>query len=94
MSNLQRYNQGFLKFGPLEKCKDGELVFYKDVYAQQTEHTKIWSEEYSKVLTDRFKTYKELIAETNKNRQLSQRLAISVISNIITAIAVILYLLF
>lgn len=27
---MQRYNRGFLKFGPLEKCDSGELVFYKD----------------------------------------------------------------
>jgi hypothetical protein len=27
---MQRYNRGFLKFGPLEKCDKGELVFYKD----------------------------------------------------------------
>lgn len=29
--NINRYNRGFFKFGPLEQCKDGELVFFKDI---------------------------------------------------------------
>lgn len=28
---MQRFNQGFFKFGPLEQCKDGELCYYSDV---------------------------------------------------------------
>ena len=28
---MQRYNLGFLKFGPLEKCNDGELVKFSDI---------------------------------------------------------------
>ena len=28
---MQRYNQGFLKFGPLEKANDGDLVKYEDI---------------------------------------------------------------
>jgi hypothetical protein len=27
---IQRYNQGFGGFGPLEKCNDGKLVKYED----------------------------------------------------------------
>ena len=30
---MQRYNLGFLKFGPLEKCNDGELVKFPDIEA-------------------------------------------------------------
>lgn len=28
---MQRYNLGFLKFGPLEKCNNGELVKFSDI---------------------------------------------------------------
>jgi hypothetical protein len=28
---INRYNRGLWKFGPLEQCKDGELVFVKDI---------------------------------------------------------------
>lgn len=28
---MQRYNQGFLKFGPMEQCSEGEWVKYNDV---------------------------------------------------------------
>lgn len=31
MAELQRFNQGFLKFGPMEQCSDGEWVRYEDV---------------------------------------------------------------
>jgi len=27
---MERYNQGFGKFGPMEQCKDGEWVRYED----------------------------------------------------------------
>lgn len=27
---MKRYNQGFLKFGPMEQCSSGEWVRYKD----------------------------------------------------------------
>lgn len=30
MKDIQRYNQGFGGFGPLEKCKDGRLVFFDE----------------------------------------------------------------
>ena len=30
---IQTYNQGFFKFGPLEKCNNGELMKSTDVYA-------------------------------------------------------------
>lgn len=29
--SINRYNQGFGGFGPLEQCKDGKLVKYNDV---------------------------------------------------------------
>ena len=35
---MQRYNLGFLKFGPLEKCNDGELVKFSDVDPIFTEY--------------------------------------------------------
>ena len=28
---MKRYNQGFVKFGPMEQCDDGEWVKYEDV---------------------------------------------------------------
>lgn len=31
MNQIQRYNQGFLKFGPMEQCSDGKWVKYDDV---------------------------------------------------------------
>lgn len=30
MSEIKRYNLGFMKFGPLEQCKDGELIKFED----------------------------------------------------------------
>lgn len=30
MSNFNRYNQGFGKFGPLEQCDDGKLMYVTD----------------------------------------------------------------
>lgn len=34
MEPIQRYNQGFGVFGPLEKCDTGKLAFYADMEAE------------------------------------------------------------
>jgi len=45
---MKRYNQGFLKFGPMEQCDTGEWVKHSDIdsyldkYGEQ--HAKVFSE--------------------------------------------------
>lgn len=37
-----RYNQGFLKFGPMEQCNDGEWIKYEDYVKLDKENRDRW----------------------------------------------------
>lgn len=41
---MKRYNLGFLKFGPLEECSNGELMYYEDHVTLMENKEKLISE--------------------------------------------------
>lgn len=76
MEPIQRYNQGFGVFGPLEKCDTGKLAFYADMEAeyirlqtQVTEETtrRIDAEAYSERRT------RQVLDLTDANERLQAR---------------------
>jgi hypothetical protein len=75
---MKRYNQGFLKFGPMEQCDTGEWVKHSDIdsylgkYGEQ--HAKVFSELATEM-------YKENSSIMLKLKVITATLVISIIAN-------------
>lgn len=85
---MRRYNLGFLKFGPLEECNNGELMYYSDHHMLMENKEKLISE-YS---ADYHKIY-DLYENMNIKKDVYKAVAcLSIIANFtLLAISLSLY---
>ena len=90
---MERYNQGFYKFGPMEQVKDGQWIKYQD-HRDKVDWLKTM---YKNLLEDTRKSedilYKENCTLTEQFSLSSRALKFSMVANILLLIHPILKLL-
>ena len=99
MSEINRYNQGFHKFGPMEQCKEGKWVLASD-YLELNRRLTVKITEYSDLdianasVYNQISSLKATLAEETKDNTTMTKLlakqsrAISILSISITVLAV------
>ena len=75
---MKRYNQGFLKFGPMEQCDTGEWVKHSDIDSYLDKYGEQHAKVFSELATEMFQENSSIML---KLKVITATLIISIIAN-------------